>query len=253
MRRTTSVYIILIIIASLLMGCKKPEKPPETVLYISAASSLKGPVKDWIKQFEEDHPHVHIAANFGASGVLLNQIKKGAPADLVFSAQAIDHYVPSGSTISFKEEGIIASNELVFVAGKRLNSPVRSVKDLPADAKLGIGDPKWVPAGFYAEKVLEHLNKSLDEIRFSQNAVHLKGLVENGAVDYAIMYKTDAVDNKHLTILETIPESMYPVIEYPLYVVNSAKKDTKDFIQYVQSAEGQLVLRKYHFRESVKN
>jgi molybdate transport system substrate-binding protein len=242
----------LIILALLLTSCSKTNQS-EKVLYISAASSLKGPVTEWKKQFEKNHPSIDIKVNFGASGVLINQIKKGAPADLIFSAQSLQRFISSEDQIEMDKKGIIASNELVFVAGKKLDSPVRSLEEIPASSKLGIGDPELVPAGYYAEKALKNVKQIKANIVYSQNAVHLKGLVETGAVDYAIMYRTDALENKRISIIESIPQNWYPAIVYPVYSMQTDKEETEQFLKYVRSNEGQQILKKYNFRESVNN
>jgi molybdate transport system substrate-binding protein len=240
----------IIFLAVLLTSCSKTSHQ-KTVLYISAASSLKNPVTEWKNKFEKTHESIEIKTNFGASGILINQIKNGAPADLFFSAQSLQRFMSDDHKINLKKEGIVASNELVFVSGHQVNSPVNSIEDIPSAAKLGIGNPDMVPAGYYAEIALQKVNHKKVKIIYSQNAVHLKGLVETGAVEYAIMYRTDAIENQRINILKTIPQDWYPAIQYPVYSIDE-KKAAKQFLEYVKSQEGQKILKKYHFRESVK-
>jgi molybdate transport system substrate-binding protein len=248
-KRIISTLLLLLILAS----CSNTTSNSEKVIHISAASSLKGPVTEWEHQFEKNHPNINIKANFGASGVLINQIKKGAPADLFFSAQNVDRFLSKSDDIKLIKAGIVASNELVFVVNKNVHSPAVSLNKVPTDAKLGIGEPKLVPAGYYAKKALEHVKKKRFHIIYSQNAVHLKGLVESGTVDYALMYKSDAVNNKKIKILETIPQNWYPEIEYPVYRLKGAQNESKQFWEYIHSAKGQKILKKYTFRKSVNH
>jgi molybdate transport system substrate-binding protein len=250
--KKTYYLLGIIILTAILTSCTKNNQQ-KTVLYISAASSLKNPVIEWKKQFEKTHEDIDIKMNFGASGILINQIKNGAPADLIFSAQSLERFISGSDTINIEKQGIIASNELVFVAGVKVDSPVDSIEDLPSSAKLGIGDPDLVPAGYYAEKALEHAGHTTAKIIYSQNALHLKGLVETGAVEYAIMYRTDAFENKRINIIKNLPRNWYPAIEYPVYSLKAEKRQTKQFLKYVKSQEGQKILKKYNFRESVKN
>jgi molybdate transport system substrate-binding protein len=242
----------LLILLIALAGCVNHSTEKKEI-YVSAASSLKGPVIEWKRQFEKENPDIEVKTNFGASGVLFDQIKKGAPADLLFSAQSLEYYQEDEHHLTIIQKGIIASNELVFVSGDFEKTPVHSIEDVPSHAKLGLGNPKFVPAGYYAEKALNKVKNFSGETVYSQNAVHLKGLVETGAVDYAIMYLTDALNSTKITVLKTIPQSSYPVIEYPVYEIGNEKKLAKQFLSYVTSREGQRILKKYHFRESVKN
>ncbi|WNB93325.1 molybdate ABC transporter substrate-binding protein [Bacillus sp. NEB1478] len=251
MKKSTFVLGILFVLL-VLNGCSN-NNHSKKVIYVSAASSLKNPVTDWKQQYEKKHPNITVKANYGASGVLVNQIKKGAPADLFFAAQSADRFLSEGDSIKLIKEGIVASNELVFVANKNVDSPVQSLDDIPSNVKLGIGDPKLVPAGYYAEKALNHTDKKKIKVIYGQNAVHLKGMVESGSVKYALMYKTDAMNSKKINILKTIPQTWYPEIEYPVYRLNSSNKESKDFLKYVKSKQGQQILKKYKFRESVKH
>lgn len=245
-------YIIgIFLLAVLLTSCSETSHQ-KTVLYISAASSLKKPVTEWKERFEKTHKNIEIKTNFGASGVLINQIKNGAPADLIFSAQSLQRFISADDNMKIKKEGIIASNELVFVSGTRVGTPVDSIEDIPSDDKLGIGNPDMVPAGYYAEKALQNVKHKKFNLIYSQNAVHLKGLVETGAVEYAIMYRTDALENKKIKIIKNIPIDWYPAIQYPVYSITE-KEEAKKFLQYATSKEGQKILKKYNFRESVKN
>ena len=53
---------------------------------VSAAASLSNAFKDIAPLFEAAHPGSKVQLNFGASGALLAQIAKGAPADVFVSA-----------------------------------------------------------------------------------------------------------------------------------------------------------------------
>jgi molybdate transport system substrate-binding protein len=245
-------YIIGILFLAVLLASCSVTSQQKTVVYISAASSLKKPVTEWKERFEKTHKDIEIKMNFGASGVLINQINNGAPADLMFSAHSLQRYMSDDDKIEIKKEGIIASNELVFVSGTKVDTPVDSIEDIPSNAKLGIGNPDMVPAGYYAEKALQNVDHKQIKIIYSQNAVHLKGLIETGAVEYAIMYRTDAVENNRINIIKNMPPNWYPAIQYPVYSITE-KKAAKQFLKYARSKEGQKILKKYNFRECVKN
>jgi molybdate transport system substrate-binding protein len=253
MKKKWMMSIIFMLIS--VTACTNQDPSAEKIINVSAAASLKGPVSEWEEKYERKHPKIDIKVNYGASGVLVNQIEKGASIDLLFSAQKIDRYIKNKEAVAFYEEGTIAANELVFVAGKHVSSPVKSIDDVPSNALVGVGDPKWVPAGFYAQKALSSMNvlHRINRIVYSQNAVHLKGLVESGSVDYAILYKTDAIKSNRISIIQVIPQKWYPVIEYPVYRIGAEKKEANDFLDFAKSEEGHRILKKYSFRESVQH
>ncbi|MFL6644449.1 MAG: molybdate ABC transporter substrate-binding protein, partial [Paraburkholderia fungorum] len=51
-------------------------------LVVSAAASLTNAFKAVSEVFEQQHPGTKVLLNFGASDVLMQQIVKGAPADV---------------------------------------------------------------------------------------------------------------------------------------------------------------------------
>src|SRR5688572_18262894 len=55
-------------------------------LTVSAAASLTNAFRDIAPLFEAENPGTRVHYNFGASGALLQQIAKGAPADVFASA-----------------------------------------------------------------------------------------------------------------------------------------------------------------------
>ena len=55
-------------------------------LVVSAAASLTNAFKTLAEQYERAHPDTKVVLNFGASDVLMQQIVKGAPADVFASA-----------------------------------------------------------------------------------------------------------------------------------------------------------------------
>ncbi|AQW32690.1 hypothetical protein B0B51_23190 (plasmid) [blood disease bacterium A2-HR MARDI] len=55
-------------------------------LVVSAAASLTNAFKTLAQSYEAQHPDTKIVLNFGASDVLMQQIARGAPADVFASA-----------------------------------------------------------------------------------------------------------------------------------------------------------------------
>jgi molybdate transport system substrate-binding protein len=57
---------------------------------VSAAASLTDVNKDLAKAFKKDHKNTKISFNYGGSGALRQQIEKGAPSDVMMSANTKD-------------------------------------------------------------------------------------------------------------------------------------------------------------------
>ncbi len=104
-----------------LSGCGKRNE-----LTVSAAVSLRDPLKIIGDHFRETFPGIQLTFNFGASGSLSRQIENGAPVDLFISAADIHmrNLVQSG-LIKPQSELDLLTNSLVLISpsdGKRFSN-----------------------------------------------------------------------------------------------------------------------------------
>ena len=108
-------------------------------LVVSAAASLTNAFKDVAQGFEKEHPGTKVILNFGASDVLLQQIVKGAPADVFASAdqKAMDKAVEEKAAAEVKAE--------TPVVEKAIDQPAPGI-ELPTDGSdviLGVDQVSW--------------------------------------------------------------------------------------------------------------
>ncbi len=242
----TVLFITAVVAAA--SGCLS-EKPADLKLMeitISAASSLQDVMKDAGAQFQKNHPEVKINFNFGASGVLEKQIEQGAPVDLFASAsqKEIDLLEEKGLIIKSSRTNF-TRNKLVIIAPASLN--IEELKNLD---KIAIGDPKTVPAGRYAQTFLE--NEGIYEMLKpklvqAENVRQVLDYVERKEVDAGLVYFSDTI--KSNMRVSMINDSLYPPIVYPIAVMNDSQKVaiSRQFIEYLQTNEGQTILQKYGF------
>jgi len=224
----------------------KPTDIKPVEIMFSAASSLQDAMKDIGGEFQKNHPEVKINFNFAASGVLEKQIEQGAPVDIFASA--------SQKEINLLEEkGLIVRstrtnftrNKLVIIAPFRLT--IEELKNLD---KIATGDPKTVPAGVYAQTFME--NAGIYEMLKpklipAENVRQVLDYVERKEVDAGFVYFSDTL--KSNMSVSPINESLYPPIVYPIAVINDSQQPeiSQQFIDYLQSTEGQTILQKYGF------
>ena len=136
--------------------------------------------------------------NFGASDVLMQQIVKGAPADVFASAdqKAMDKAVDE-KVIATDSRRDFAANSLVLIVPKDSTFAPASVKDLTAASvkRVAYGDPASVPVGRYTEGALKEAGV--------WDAVSAKGVlaanvrqsldyVARGEADAGFVFGTDA-------------------------------------------------------------
>ncbi|VVB85915.1 Molybdate/tungstate-binding protein WtpA [uncultured archaeon] len=242
-----TVFLVAAMIAAV-SGClsekQKVDKPVE--ITVSAASSLQDTFKDMGTDFQKKNPGVKINFNFGASGVLQKQIEQGASVDVFASAsqKEMDALDEKGLIINSTRANF-TRNKLVIIAPSNLT--IEQLKNLD---KIATGNPKTVPAGLYAQTFLENAGvyeMLKPKLIFGENVRQVLDYVERGEVDAGFVYLSDAL-RSNLSV-SPINDSLYPPIVYPIAVIKDSRQSaiSGQFIEYIQSDEGQTILYKYGF------
>ena len=224
-------------------------------LVVSAAASLTNAFKAVSDAFEQQHPGTKVLLNFGASDVLMQQIAKGAPADVFASAdqKAMDKAAAEKVIVSATRKDF-AANSLVLIVPSDSHFAPASLNELTAASvkRVAYGDPASVPVGRYTEGALKAAG--------AWDAVSAKGVlaanvrqsldyVSRGEVDAGFVFGTDAaVMPDRVKVALTVPTQT--PITYPIAQVEGSKHatDAQAFIAFVLSPEGQAVLGKYGFK-----
>ncbi len=242
-----TIFLIAAMIAAVsgcLSGKQNDNKPVE--ITISAAISLSDAFKDLGTEFQKNHPEVEINFNFGASETLEKQIEQDAPVDIFASASQLemDSLDGKGSIIKSTRTNF-TRNKLVIIAPSSLT--FEELKNLD---KIAVGDPKTVPAGRYAQTFLENAGvyeMLKSKLIFAENVRQVLDYVERKEVDAGFVYFSDTL--KSNLSVSSINDSLYPPIVYPIAVINDSQQPaiSSQFIEYIQSNEGQTILQKYGF------
>ena len=228
-------------------------------LHVSAAASLTNAFTDIARSYEAQHPATHVLLNFGASGALLQQMAKGAPADVFASAdvETMDAAAKL-NLIANGERRNFARNSLVVIVPRDSRLAIARLQDLgqPAVQKLAIGNPASVPAGRYTRHALEGAKLwsaiSAKAIN-TQNVRQSLDYVARGEVDAGFVYGTDAaLMQDKVKVAFAIP--MDAAIDYPIArtaagAEGSGAAEARRFVDYVLSPAGQAVLARYGFQK----
>ena len=236
----------------------KPASAPAATpveLTISAAVSMKDALKDVQAAYLKKAPQVKLVFNLGASGSLQKQIEQGAPADIFISAAPKQmNELETKNLIQKPTRRNLVENKLVLIVPQ--NSPLKIAKfEELANSdvkKLGIGEPKVVPAGQYAQQALKKLGiwePIVDKIVFAKDVRTVLAYVETGNVDAGIVYKTDAVSSSKMKIAATAPEGSHQPVLYPAAILVGSKnvKTAEDFLAFLASPDGKAIFEKHGF------
>lgn len=229
---------------------------PKVELLVSAAASLTDVLGEIGANYESAHPGIKLVFNFGASGVLQQQIEQGAPADLFFSAAESNmKALLDKQLIDAAYVRQVVRNELVAVVPKDGGGSVPSqLADLDQTAvkTVAIGIPESVPAGAYAKQALTgaKLWEALQpKIVQAKDVRQVLAYVETGNADIGFVYRTDALISDKAKVAFAVDPSLYAPAAYPLGVVKTTKQaeDSRKLFDYLLGKEAAEVFRKYGF------
>lgn len=261
-KKIAAILLFIVAVGSLSFIAPVNAAEQKSIL-VSAAVSLKNVLEQCQKCFEEKNPDVKIKFNFGGSGMLLNQIKSGAPIDLFFSADIRDFEKidtpDAASATSEKPAKIIAEgypkpfagNELVFIVPKNSEAGPLAFEDLRMDAlkKIAIGNPKTVPAGRYADEAIRASGRYealREKLVLCENVRQVLDYVIRGEVDGGFVYRTDAAQAAEGEIRQAFavsPEMHAPIV-YGLGRLTAANNPelVERFIAFIAGPECREIL-----------
>jgi molybdate transport system substrate-binding protein len=255
---------LLITILFLLIGNGCSETPPNEentsvlepiTVTVSAAVSLKDAFKE-IGDLYKRKTETKVVFNFGASGALQKQIENGAPVDVFASAgeKQMDE-LAAANAIETGSRRDSARNRLVLIVPADSQLNISSFGDLAGAnvTRIAMGNPKTVPAGQYADQVLEKLSiktKLQPKLIMAEDVRQVLDYVSRGETDAGIVYSTDAaIAGEKVRIVGSAPSDTHDPILYPIAIVRGAKNinAANEFVNLVLSSEGQTILRKFGF------
>ena len=253
------MLIAVLLVAVVLAGCGSKQTPPaaQTIeLNISAAVSLKDALTEIQKNYQFKVPNVKLVFNLGASGSLQQQIEQGAPADIFISAAPKQMNDLEAKNLANKAtRKNLVENTLVLIVPQNSTLGLDKFEDItkPGVEKIAIGEPAVVPAGQYAQQVLQKLglwDRVKDKAVQAKDVRTVLAYVETGNVEAGIVYKTDAASSPKVKIAATAPEGSHEPILYPVAILSGTKQQqaANDFLAYLTSPESKAVFEKYGFK-----
>jgi molybdate transport system substrate-binding protein len=225
-------------------------------LVVFAAASLKESLDAAVKPFEAASGH-HVTLSYAGSNVLARQIAAGAPAALFVSADTdwVDMLERRGLVVAGTRRNLL-TNDLVLVAPAASNAQVRVAPgfDLAGalqGGRLALANPDAVPAGRYAKAALEQLgawNGVRTRIAPAENVRAALALVARGEAPLGIVYRTDALAEKAVRIVDVFPARSHPPIVYPLVVIKGAPASARGLADYLASRRADATWLRFGFR-----
>jgi molybdate transport system substrate-binding protein len=240
---------MLLALTCFVQACRKA--PPSEELLVFAAASMADALADVGRDFEAE-TGVKVRLSLGASRDLARQIRAGAPAAVMVSADAetIDSLVEA-NLVRSEDRRAFASNRLVVVVKKGDDVAIRTARDLVPIPHLAVGDPKLVPAGSYAKQWLEkeslwtevepHVVPSLD-VRAALASV------ETGHAEAGIVYRTDAAHSQRVQVAYEVPADRAPTISYvAARLARAEAASARQFLDFLTGSKAKATFARHGF------
>lgn len=233
----------------MLTGCESGGEK----LKIYAASSIKEPLLEVIKSYNEENP-IEIVLNTGGSDAMASSISGSQSCDIFIPAslkqtdELIDNEI-------IDEENVFPylDNRVVLVKNIDTKSKVTGFENANQSKSIAIAKT-GVPIGDYAREVLINTGNLEDILRnikvkeYASDAEVVDAIVKNEA-EIGVVYATDVA--LHTDTIQAISEppkdTLNTPVTYPVALINSKSPHASDFIDYLSKAKTAEIFEKYGF------
>ncbi|MGW7456060.1 molybdate ABC transporter substrate-binding protein [Streptomyces sp. NPDC054787] len=218
-------------------------------LTVLAASSLTDAFKAAGAAYEKAHPGTRITFSFAGSQELAAQVKQGAPADALVTADA---RTMDGLKAETGDATVIAKNRLVIAAGKGNPFRIDELSDLADPGiKVVLAAPE-VPVGRYGRQILDAQKIEVKPVSQEPNVRAVLAKVELGEADAGLVYKTDSAKSGDKVATVEIPDAQNAVASYPAAALKQSRhgEEAAAFVAWLSGPEAQKILQDAGFQKA---
>jgi molybdate transport system substrate-binding protein len=225
---------------------------PNAPLMVFAASDLGPAFAQIVPQFEQT-TRTDVTLVLGSTGMLAQQIRNGAPADVFFAANESFIVDLAAENLTLRQtHAIYARGRIATVTLRAGGVRINDLKDL-ADARIkriAIANPQHAPYGLAARQALESsgLWGAIEpKLVFGENVQQAVQFVRSGSVQAGIVARSVA-DTPDLD-WKLVDDHLHRPLDQMAVVTARTKQPAiaLSFIQFVNGTQGRFVMRQFGF------
>jgi molybdate transport system substrate-binding protein len=244
--------IVLAVLTGTTAMAGRAQAPQSAPLMVFAASDLGPPFKQIVRQFERE-TGTRVTLVLGSTGMLAQQIRNGAPADVFFAANESFIKELTTENLTLRETtALYARGRIATVTLRSGGTRINDLKDL-ADGRvrrIAIANPQHAPYGLAAKQALEAtgLWTTLEpKLVFGENVQQAVQFVRSGSAEAGIVARSVA-DTSDL-YWKLVDDRLHAPLNQMATVLARTKQTgaSMSFIEFVNGIQGRLVMRQFGF------
>jgi molybdate transport system substrate-binding protein len=234
--------VALAVASSLVVACGRAAPAGESITVLAAAS-LTESFEAVRAQFRIAHPGTEVVFSFDASATLVQQVKNGAPADVLATAdEASMHQAFAVGAVT--APSVFARNRLTILVAPHNPKGVRSLADLARPDVVVVLCGAEVPCGRFAQQALSRAGVAARPRSLEPNVKGVVAKVTMGEADAGIVYVSDAHAAGRRAEAVAIPPEHNAAASSSIATLSAAPNPTlaDAFVAFVRSGDGRAVL-----------
>jgi molybdate transport system substrate-binding protein len=244
--------LCLLFMAGATTVSSRAQAPPSAPLMVFAASDLGPPFAQIVPQFEQK-TRTDVTLVLGSTGMLAQQIRNGAPADVFFAAN--DSFVKqlTAENLTLRQTtALYARGRIATVTLRSAGMHIDDLADLsaPRVKRIAIANPQHAPYGLAAKEALQRAGiwSALEpKLVFGENVQQAVQFVRSGSADAGIVARSVA-DSSDLH-WKLVDDALHSPLSQTATVLARTKQRaaSMSFIDFVISTHARFVMRKFGF------
>ncbi|WP_110240570.1 molybdate ABC transporter substrate-binding protein [Nocardioides gilvus] len=241
MRRAGAVMLVVGLMAT---GCSSTAQDPDRTLHVYAAASLQEPLEELAATFEGEHPGVAVQLVLTGSADAVAQIRAGAPADVVATADTTTMGTLVDADLVTTTPRTFATNTLQLIADAAAGAQTDDGWGAISEGGDLVVCAPVVPCGASTVALAEQEDVELRPVSEEQSVTDVLAKVTSGAADFGIVYRTDVLRAGGGVRGIDLPGAEKVVNEYPIAQVAEGDEPSlaAEFVELVLSDGGQVLL-----------
>lgn len=225
---------------------------PASPLMVFAASDLGPAFAQIVPQFERK-TRSDVTLVLGSTGMLAQQIRNGAPADVFFAANESFIADLAAENLTLRHtHTLYARGRIAAVTLKSGGIRINDLKDLadPRIKRIAIANPQHAPYGLAARQAMEAVGlwQTLEpRLVFGENVQQAVQFVRSGSADAGIVARSVAdTSDLHWTLADARLHA--PLNQMAVVLARTRQPAASmSFIEFVNGTQGRSVMRQFGF------